>query len=198
VRKASWERLWADNGVARGHEMTDLRRLTGSRTRALRTSSLDSEAEKRKLLRLSGGAEERSFLRGIGPRMFERSEFARAPAKSKHRRLPCAERAGTPPAGSPFFAYFLWRSKESESPAGARPGTAVHSKREHRKRYCRLRAPYPTPPPHSPPSGARGEMCAYRSACGGGSHKGTPPCPIMNSPCPSTKPPRAPCAWATR
>ncbi len=25
-------------------------------------------------------------------------------------------------SGSPFFGYFLWRSKESRSPAGARPG----------------------------------------------------------------------------
>jgi hypothetical protein len=34
---------------------------------------------------------------------------------------------GSQTPGSPFFAYFLWRSKESESPAGARPGNAAQS-----------------------------------------------------------------------
>ena len=37
----------------------------------------------------------------------------------EHRRLPRSEAQGTQTVGSPFFGYFLWRSKESDSPAGA-------------------------------------------------------------------------------
>ena len=39
--------------------------------------------------------------------------------KPEHHREP-AQRAPNP--GSPFFGYFLWRSKESDSAAGPRPG----------------------------------------------------------------------------
>jgi len=42
---------------------------------------------------------------------------------------PTEGRAAEP--GSPFFAYFLWRSKESESPAGASPGTVANDKRSN-------------------------------------------------------------------
>jgi hypothetical protein len=38
---------------------------------------------------------------------------------------------GSQTPGSPFFAYFLWRSKESESPAGARPGKATPARAAH-------------------------------------------------------------------
>jgi hypothetical protein len=37
----------------------------------------------------------------------------------EHRRLPRSFAAGSQTVGSPFFGYFLWRSKESDSPAGA-------------------------------------------------------------------------------
>jgi hypothetical protein len=58
-----------------------------------------------------------------GARMFERSEFARTPPGPSNAACPALQRRDDAP-GSPFFAYFLWRDKESEAPAGARPGKA--------------------------------------------------------------------------
>ncbi|MDB5932656.1 MAG: hypothetical protein JWR60_4363, partial [Polaromonas sp.] len=55
-----------------------------------------------------------SKIRDQGGALFERSEFAPTPVFSGQRRLPRSEAKGTQAAGSPFFAYFLWRSKESE------------------------------------------------------------------------------------
>ncbi len=56
-----------------------------------------------------------------GSQLFERSEFCETPRNAS--TAGCPERsAGSQTVGSPFFAYFLWRDKESESPAGARPG----------------------------------------------------------------------------
>ena len=45
-----------------------------------------------------------------GPRLLRAPQGARSAAEG-HRQQ-----------GSPFFAYFLWRSKESKAPAGAKPG----------------------------------------------------------------------------
>ena len=48
-----------------------------------------------------------------GRRLFERSEFASFPARSRKFKESFAA------SGAPFFAYFLWQDKESESvPAG--------------------------------------------------------------------------------
>jgi len=49
-----------------------------------------------------------------------RSEFRNAPPTRAPQGTPRAARGAEP--GSPFFGYFLWRRKESNSPAGARPG----------------------------------------------------------------------------
>ncbi|PYE78149.1 hypothetical protein DFQ15_10962 [Xylophilus ampelinus] len=48
----------------------------------------------------------------------QRSEFERDPADREHRRA--VRRSRTAAAGSPFFGSFLWRSKERDSPAGAK------------------------------------------------------------------------------
>jgi hypothetical protein len=56
-----------------------------------------------------------------GSQLFERSEFCETPRNAS--TAGCPQRSGgSQTVGSPFFAYFLWRDKESESPAGARPG----------------------------------------------------------------------------
>ena len=79
-------------------------------------------------------------------RLFERSAQARSEFRSAAPRpsiAGCPQRSeGTRPVGSPFFAYFLWRDKESRSPAGANSRPAA-------------------PPPHYPskarqsPNGSR-------------------------------------------
>ncbi|MCK8652888.1 hypothetical protein PQH03_03285 [Ralstonia insidiosa] len=52
-----------------------------------------------------------------GRRLFERSEFASFPARSRKFKESFAA------SGAPFFAYFLWQDKESESaPAGDETG----------------------------------------------------------------------------
>lgn len=59
-----------------------------------------------------------------GRALSERSAAQRVrpdPAAREHRRA--VRRSRTAPVGSPFFASFLWRSKERRSPAGARPGS---------------------------------------------------------------------------
>ena len=50
----------------------------------------------------------------------QRSEFCDAPQDRAPQGTPRAARGAKP--GSPFFASFLWRSKERESAAGPRPG----------------------------------------------------------------------------
>ncbi len=50
------------------------------------------------------------------------SELCGAPRKPRDAGLPRSEAQGSQTRGSPSFAYFSWRSKKSESPAGARPG----------------------------------------------------------------------------
>ncbi|MDO9436835.1 hypothetical protein [Hydrogenophaga sp.] len=61
--------------------------------------------------------------------MFERSEFANFSPRTEQRK----EARRAPVFGSPFFAYFLWRSKESESAAGPRPGLPRKKKRHFKK-----------------------------------------------------------------
>jgi len=72
--------------------------------------------------RAGGGAQSalphltrRSCLSGA-----QRSEFCDAPPDRAPQGTPRAARGA--PSGSPFFAYFLWRRKESRPPAGAGPG----------------------------------------------------------------------------
>ena len=60
--------------------------------------------------------------RGSGRALSERSEFSPTPLDASSAR----HREAALTLGSPSFAYFSWRSKKSESPAGARPGLAAH------------------------------------------------------------------------
>jgi hypothetical protein len=57
-------------------------------------------------------------------RLFERSEFASPPSlRQKFKE-------GVAASGAPFFAYFLWQDKESESaPAGDETGDAPPTKK---------------------------------------------------------------------
>jgi hypothetical protein len=76
------------------------------------------------------GAEERRAGGGVRstlPHLTHCDVFERSRRRSAFRNAPPARAPqGTPraargaPSGSPFFAYFLWRSKESRSPAGAK------------------------------------------------------------------------------
>ena len=52
----------------------------------------------------------------------QRAASSAARPASEHHRLPVGAAEGTRAVGSPSFAYFSWRSKKSESPAGARYG----------------------------------------------------------------------------
>lgn len=51
----------------------------------------------------------------------QRAASSAARPASEHHRLPVGAAEGTRAVGSPSFAYFSWRSKKSESPAGAKP-----------------------------------------------------------------------------
>jgi len=70
---------------------------------------------------------EKNWIRAA--RCLSRRRVCAAPRFSQAAQVARSE--GTRTAGSPFFAYFLWRSKESESPAGrdrpAQASTANHS-----------------------------------------------------------------------
>jgi hypothetical protein len=72
---------------------------------------------------------------GSEAQMSERSEFLRFPSWQVLRREP-AQRAQGP--GSPFFAYLLWRSKESERLPGRtrldRPKKDKHRSTEERSK----------------------------------------------------------------
>jgi len=63
-----------------------------------------------------GHGEQRRLGRKKGSRLFERSEFSETPPKLSSAADPAQQGVHV---GSPFFAYFLWRDKESEAPAGA-------------------------------------------------------------------------------
>ncbi len=69
-----------------------------------------------------GHGEQRRLGRIKGSRLFERSEFSETPPKLSSAAHPAQQGVHV---GSPFFAYFFWRSKKSEAPAGAqsRPPT---------------------------------------------------------------------------
>jgi hypothetical protein len=66
----------------------------------------------------------RLFERSAGT---ARSEFGAAPQDRAPQSSPAFGRTAT--VGSPFFGYFLWRSKESNSAAGPRPGAASRSEK---------------------------------------------------------------------
>ena len=70
-----------------------------------------------------GHGEQRRLGRIKGSRLFERSEFSETPPKLSSAADPAQQGVHV---GSPFFAYFFWRSKKSEAPAGAqsRPPTS--------------------------------------------------------------------------
>src|SRR5450830_608826 len=63
-----------------------------------------------------GHGEQRRLGRKKGSRLFERSEFSETPPKLSSAADPAQQGVHV---GSPFFAYFLWRDKESEALAGA-------------------------------------------------------------------------------
>ena len=63
-----------------------------------------------------GHGEQRRLGRKKGSRLFERSEFSETPPKLSSAADPAQQGVHV---GSPFFAYFFWRSKKSEAPAGA-------------------------------------------------------------------------------
>jgi len=63
-----------------------------------------------------GHGEQRRLGRKKGSRLSERSEFSETPPKLSSAADPAQQGVHV---GSPFFAYFLWRDKESEAPAGA-------------------------------------------------------------------------------
>ena len=68
------------------------------------------------------GVPRSAAFRGSGPRVSERSKFARTPRKASTAGRP-ARSAGTPTAGSPFLCLLSFgEAKESRSPAGTRPG----------------------------------------------------------------------------
>ncbi len=65
------------------------------------------------------GAQDRT---GQDGRLFE-PKASSSPAPAGPSTAGCPEQSGgTQTVGSPSFAHFSWRSKKSESPAGARPG----------------------------------------------------------------------------
>jgi hypothetical protein len=71
--------------------------------------------------------------------MSERSEFLRFPSWQSLWREPAQRAQG---AGSPFFAYLLWRSKESERLPGRtrldRPKRQKHRATEERNKASKL------------------------------------------------------------
>ncbi len=75
-----------------------------------------------------GHGEQRRLGRIKGSRLFERSEFSETPPKLSSAADPAQQGVHV---GSPFFAYFLWRDKESEAPAGAqsRPPTSTEEQK---------------------------------------------------------------------
>jgi hypothetical protein len=73
--------------------------------------------------RRSGRAEQR---RGEGIRKARCLSAASLRLSPSTRAAQGTGKAG-PDCGSPFFGYFLWRSKESNSPAGAKPGFSTET-----------------------------------------------------------------------
>src|SRR5450830_54372 len=76
-----------------------------------------------------GHGEQRRLGRIKGSRLFERSEFSETPPKLSSAADPAQQGVHV---GSPFFAYFLWRDKESEAPAGAQSRPPPSNKASNR------------------------------------------------------------------
>ena len=75
----------------------------------------------------SSSPREGVFIRSCPGRMSERSEFSSRPDEKAAAREPAVAklwRAGL--LGCPFFASFLWASKERKAPGRARPATATN------------------------------------------------------------------------
>jgi hypothetical protein len=89
----------------------------------------------------SGRAEERSFSRIRARDCLSEASSSETPRKAS--TAGCPQRSGgSRTVGSPSFAYFSWRDKKSESPAGANSRL-----RPHTKRNVRIKGPVPSPQP---------------------------------------------------
>ena len=75
-----------------------------------------------------GHGEQRRLGRIKGSRLSERSEWSETPPKLSSAADP-AQQGGH--VGSPFFAYFLGRDKESEAPAGAQSRPPTSNKQQY-------------------------------------------------------------------
>ena len=92
----------------------------------------------------SGRAEKRSAGRIRAARCLSRRRVCAAPARREHRRLPRCAAAGSRTAGSPFLCLLSFgEAKESESPAGAKPGLRPQPRPKRQE---------PRPQPQEPPS----------------------------------------------
>ena len=92
----------------------------------------------------SGRAEKRSAGRIRAARCLSRRRVCAAPARREHRRLPRCAAAGSRTAGSPFLCLLSFgEAKESEAPAGARPGPRPQQRPKRQE---------PRPQPQEPPS----------------------------------------------
>ena len=103
--------------------------------------------------RLSGGVADAPFRGGPD---FREAQGTTVAAGGGRARVP----------GSPFFADFLWRSKESQSACGtnSRPKSSPRAARTpiHRLRNTTLPTEYPAPNEASTPSAPLGKSCWCR------------------------------------
>src|SRR5450830_871042 len=94
-----------------------------------------------------GHGEQRRLGRIKGSRLFERSEFSETPPKLSSAADPAQQGVHV---GSPFFAYFLWRDKESEAPAGAQSRPPPSNKQQNPQSAAASLTPSTTPHPAEP------------------------------------------------
>ena len=94
-----------------------------------------------------GHGEQRRLGRIKGSRLFERSEFSETPPKLSSAADPAQQGVHV---GSPFFAYFLWRDKESEAPAGAQSRPPTSNKQQNDQSAAAPLPPSTTPHPAEP------------------------------------------------
>src|SRR5450830_721530 len=94
-----------------------------------------------------GHGEQRRLGRKKGSRLFERSEFSETPPKLSSAADPAQQGVHV---GSPFFAYFLWRDKESEAPAGAQSRPPPSNKQQNLQSAAASLTPSTTPHPAEP------------------------------------------------
>ena len=94
-----------------------------------------------------GHGEQRRLGRKKGSRLFERSEFSETPPKLSSAADPAQQGVHV---GSPFFAYFLWRDKESEAPAGAQSRPPTSNKQQTDQSAAAPLTPSTTPHPAEP------------------------------------------------